>query len=131
MVGAVSSSARLSERLQAYLAQNEAQTVSPTMIPGTLEVVGDFLYGMSVPQAWRLRDIRRTEGQALIFVWMSHTAQAVCPACHLVSHQRTHTYMIREIQDLPLAGGAAYLCEYITSIIGSTWRITEFACRTL
>ena len=31
----------------------------------------------------------------------------------------------------PSAKGAAYLCEYITSIIGSTWRITEIACRTL
>ncbi|MDA8194913.1 MAG: ISL3 family transposase [Thermaerobacter sp.] len=99
--------ALLSERLQAYLTQHEAQPMSPTIIPGTLEVVGDFLYGLAVPQAWRLQDIQRT-AEAFVFRWMSHTTQAMCPGCHQVSQQRTHTYLIRTIQDLPLTGLTVY-----------------------
>ena len=46
-----------------------------------------------------------------------------------MSHWQWHRlYLSLQVQ---ADEGAAYLCEYITSIIGSTWRITEIACRTL
>ena len=71
---------------------------------GIIGMLGDFIYDVSVPSSWQLRDIERIDNQAFVFHWISKTDQAVCSTCGTVSCNKVNTYNIRRIQDLPLSG---------------------------
>ena len=104
-------STKLSECLQEYLAASTAvrDTLQPDWVLGTLEVVGKFFYGLSVPNTWRFLDVEHfDQHQLLLCHWASTTEQAVCPTCHAVSHLRKKTYLTRRLQDLPSGGLAVY-----------------------
>ena len=115
-------STRLSERLHEHLAASTTlpAEVQPAWVQGTLEVVGKFLYGLSVPSTWRLVDVQRFDQEkVLVCHWISTSEQAVCGACHTISHRRKKTYLVRRLQDLPAAGltlyhavkATRYICE--------------------
>lgn len=70
----------------------------------SIEVLGDFIYERVVPSAWHLQDIQSIDHQKLVFLWTAVTEQAICPECKTLSHNRTKTYLKRDIQDLPISG---------------------------
>lgn len=78
------------------------------MATGALEIFGDFIYHLSVPGAWRLRDMERIDHHTLIFHWISTSDRANCSECKEDSHHRNKTYLTRRIQDLPLSGMTVY-----------------------
>ena len=103
-------SSRLSECLQEYLTASTAVQAAqqPEWIQGTLEVVGQFMYGLAVPSAWHLREIERIDHETLLWHWVSTTEEAVCLNCHQVSQRRKKTYWTRRLQDLPCSGMTVY-----------------------
>ena len=40
---------------------------------GTLKIIGDLFYDLCVPSSWQLCDIKRIDGNAIIFYWFSAT----------------------------------------------------------
>src|SRR5665647_2532645 len=62
------------------------------MATGALEIFGDFIYHLSVPGSWRLRDMERIDNHTLIFHWISTSDHATCSECKEVSHHRNKTY---------------------------------------
>ena len=99
-----------SKRLLDYLEQYKEidMLIKREITKGTLGIFGDFIYDVSVPDAWRLDDIERIDHRVLVFHWVSKTDQAVCPECKTVSRNRVKTYLTRHIQDLPLSGKTVY-----------------------
>ena len=72
-------STRLSERLHEHLAASTTlpAEVQPAWVQGTLEVVGKFFYGLSVPSTWRLVDVQRFDQEkVLVCHWVSISEQA-------------------------------------------------------
>lgn len=100
----------LSERLMDYLEQHKEITTKNTLqiTKGTIEIIGKFIYEVSVPDSWQLKDIERIKHHTLIFHWKSKTEQVICPECKIPSRNRTTTYFTRRIQDLPLSGMTVY-----------------------
>lgn len=78
------------------------------MATGTIEIIGNFFYGFSVPSSWHLTDIIRTDHNEFLFYWVTDTEQAICSECDTLSHNRLKTYVTRAIQDLPLSGMTVY-----------------------
>jgi len=99
-----------SKRLLDYLASHSEINMQrqQEITFATIGIFGDFIYDLSVPSSWCLRDIERIDHQAFTFHWRSNTEQAVCPKCRTVSHHRTKTYKTKRIQDLPLSGMTVY-----------------------
>jgi hypothetical protein len=75
---------------------------------GIIEMLGDFIYHLSVPGSWLLRDMERIDNHTLFFHWISKTDQALCPNCRTVTHDRVKTYLTRHIQDLPVSRMTVY-----------------------
>ena len=75
---------------------------------GTLKIIGDLFYDLCVPSSWQLCDIKRIDGNAIIFYWFSATEQAQCPECNTTSLKKSKTYRVRYIQDLPMSGMTCY-----------------------
>ena len=100
----------LSERLLDYMEQHKDITTQNTLqiTKGTIEIIGKFIYEVSVPDSWQLKDIERIKHHTLIFHWKSKTEQVICPECKIPSRNRTTTYFTRRIQDLPLSGMTVY-----------------------
>ena len=88
--------------------KNQQQGLDPQaqkkLAAASIEVLGNFIYERVVPSAWHLQDIQRIDHQKLVFLWTAVTEQAVCPECKTLSHNRTKTYLKRDIQDLPISG---------------------------
>ena len=72
-----------------------------------MEVLGKFLYGLSMPSYWGLTEIDRGE-QRWHFQWRSHSEQATCPGCHTVSRHSAKLYTDHTVQDFPLDGKTVY-----------------------
>ena len=67
-------SVRLSQQLQSFLRKEIAGlVVGFDSVARLLEVVGKFLYGLSMPSYWRLTEIERGK-QLLIFGTVLHAA---------------------------------------------------------
>ena len=75
---------------------------------GTLKIIGDLFYDLCVPSSWQLCDIKRINDRTIIFYWFSGTDQAQCPECTAISHEKSKTYRVRYIQDLPISGMTFY-----------------------
>jgi len=99
-----------SKRLLEFLEQyNEIGMLRKQEITkGTIEILGDFIYDLSMPSSLYLNDIERIDNSELVFHWVSKTEQAVCPECKTVSHNRAKTYSTRCIQDIPVSELTVY-----------------------
>ena len=75
---------------------------------GTIEILGKFIYELSVPDTWHLNDIERIGDHTFVFYWRSKTEQATCSECRIASTSRSTTYFTRRIQDLPISGMTVY-----------------------
>ena len=101
-------SVRLSQQLQNFLRKEVAElVVGFDSVARLLEVLGKFLYGLSMPSYWRLTEIERGE-QGWHFRWRSQSDHAACPVCHTVSQHSAKLYTEHTVQDFPLAGKAVY-----------------------
>jgi hypothetical protein len=132
-------STQLSQQLPEHLANSTTLSaeMQPALVQDTLEVLGKFFYGLSVPNAWRLVDIQRfDQKKVLVYHWVSTSEQAACVACHTVSHLRKKTYLVRRLQDLPASGvtfyhavkANQYVCENSEcSVHTFTEQFAEFA----
>ncbi len=100
----------ISERLMAFYEEQGGLDLQmrKELAAGTIHVVGDFFFDLSVPSTWHLIDIKRTAEGELIFYWKSYPQQATCPQCAATSQRRTKTYETRTIQDLPAMGMTVY-----------------------
>ena len=104
-------SIRLSERLPEHLASSTTLSAEAqcAWAQDTLAVVGKFFYGLPVPSTWRLVDIQRfDQKKVVVYHWVSTSEQAVCVACHTITHRRKKTYLVRRLQDLPASGVTFY-----------------------
>ncbi len=101
----------LSERPHEHLAASRPcpRRCKPAWVLGTLEVVGQCVYGLSVPSPWRLVDLQRFDQEPVrVCHWVSANEHAVCVACHTIRHRRKKTYLTRRLQDLPASGLTVY-----------------------
>jgi len=98
----------LSERPHEHLAASRPcpRRCKPAWVLGTLEVVGQCVYGLSVPSPWRLVDLQRFDQEPVrVCHWVSANEHAVCVACHTIRHRRKQqTDLTRRLQDLPTSG---------------------------
>jgi len=72
-----------------------------------VEVLGKFLFGLSMPSHWGLTEIERGQHR-WHFRWRSHSGQTTCPVCHIVSRHSVKLYTDHTLQDFPLDGKTVY-----------------------
>lgn len=99
-----------SKRLLDYMEQYEEIEMPKRreLAKGTIGIIGEFIYDVSMPKSWYLDELERIDKSMLVFHWTTKTNQAECPKCKTISHNRVKTYLKRLIQDLPLSGMTVY-----------------------